>query len=239
MGEACGPGFPSKSSAGTSFAGFQAKVFLKKIAEDFDPGSRLPGFPLNPFRGSTLLISMPNSFQLSPITNRADLRLPAMLELYRLAFPLAERRRTEALLDMIGHEQMEILSIQKEADFQGFVICWQLDSTKFIEHFAISPKARGQNLGSQALQQLLARTSYPWLLEVEPPTDTVTQKRITFYERNGFALLNVAYQQPAYRPDAPALPMLLMSSERQWEPTTLHAAIEQIHRQVYNYFPSR
>jgi len=91
----------------------------------------------------------------------------------------------------------------------GFVSCWELDDICYIEHFAISHKERNKGYGEKVITKIKER--YPKIvLEVEKPTDNITHRRITFYQRNGFALSNIEYQQPAYRKEGKELPMHLM-----------------------------
>ena len=104
-----------------------------------------------------------------------------------------------------------------------------LSAVTYIEHFAIDPSYRNGQLGSSVLNYFLttycpnikskSREEYPELklvvLEVErpinPSSDELSARRIRFYERLGFSLLNFDYHQPPYHSGNEFIPMHLMS----------------------------
>jgi hypothetical protein len=47
-------------------------------------------------------------------------------------------------------------------------------------------------------------------LETELPTDEISKRRIAFYERKGFRLLDPGYKQPPYHIGGVPIPMYLM-----------------------------
>ena len=95
----------------------------------------------------------------------------------------------------------------------GFISYWQWPDAGvlFIEHFAIDPDLRGQQLGQQALAQVLSIPAAYYLLETERPTDDLSRRRIRFYERQGFQVNDFFYAQPPYQPGSPAIPMKILS----------------------------
>ncbi len=59
---------------------------------------------------------------------------------------------------------------------------------------------------------MLNMSTKPPVLEVEPPADEMSERRIGFYERLGLSLrVDYEYIQPAYSEDRKALPMRLMT----------------------------
>ena len=100
-------------------------------------------------------------------------------------------------------EQENILAFLTVYDFPGFT---------FAEHFAVSPAARNQGLGSKMLTALKKQISGRICLEVELPLTEQARKRIGFYERNGFSLNDYPYVQPPISQGRKPVPLRLMTT---------------------------
>ncbi|MGM9865461.1 MAG: GNAT family N-acetyltransferase, partial [Muribaculaceae bacterium] len=110
----------------------------------------------------------------------------------------------------------------------GLVTVWEFDGFSYVEHFAVQPGLRGAGVGSWVLSQLRE----PVILEVEPAGSTPeAERRIRFYERNGFRVLDVQYVQPPYSPELPELELKLML---RGDIEDIDAVIKTIHKNVYN-----
>ncbi len=80
----------------------------------------------------------------------------------------------------------------------------------YMEHFAIAEDKRSGGIGAKAITQLLSLCELPMIIEVEPPTDTIAIRRISFYQRLGFQICDYDYTQPAYTPNQKSLKLKLM-----------------------------
>lgn len=96
----------------------------------------------------------------------------------------------------------------------GFLFWWNLETFRYIDHFATSVAIRNQGLGKLILQQFMATNNKPILLEVELPETTINQRRIQFYERLGFKLTPHYYEVPSAEENQAPLQLLLMSSPK-------------------------
>ena len=99
----------------------------------------------------------------------------------------------------------------------GLLYWWQFNDFRYIEHFAVSQELRGRRIGERALQFFVSQSLLPVLLEVECPEERnpFALRRIAFYERNGFRVVNRPYRQPPYHAGEDWLPMrLMMAGER-------------------------
>ena len=132
---------------------------------------------------------------------------------YETAFPAHERRTFDGLLELLPCPDMHLCALVADAKWVGFIIYWQWPdvSTLFIEHIAIDPQQRNKQFGQQVIQQILQLDFTHFLLEAECPTDAISERRIGFYERQGFSLNLFAYAQPPYQRGKPDIPMKLMS----------------------------
>jgi ribosomal protein S18 acetylase RimI-like enzyme len=143
------------------------------------------------------------------ITATDDPYLPFIKELYYAAFPEAERRDWQSLLNLLGTQsEMWMQVIEEDGLAIGFWVFWVLGDFYFLEHFAVDPVLRGKRYGERIMQELMQHSQV--ILEVEPASTENALRRIAFYERLGFTLLSFPYFQPCYRDPEASYPMLLM-----------------------------
>ena len=115
---------------------------------------------------------------------------PFLIDLYEHSFPEEERRPTRDWLEMPGRDAAFCLNvIEADGVAAGMLTVWQFREFAYVEHFAVSPEMRGGGLGARALQTLVESVQVPIVLEVEPKCSTpMADRRIAFYERQGFVL---------------------------------------------------
>lgn len=116
----------------------------------------------------------------------------------------------------------------------GLLTYWDFNAFLYIEHFAIDPSMRSGGYGQRVLQHLFQTTNVPIVLEVEEPTEEMAQRRIGFYQRQGFILWKKPYLQPPYKPGDTFLPMLLMAYGNLQCEKDFDEVKNQIYREVYN-----
>ncbi len=178
---------------------------------------------------------------LERITTIDNAKIDSLFNLYQEAFPECERRDIETLKQLIEHEkQMFFCRILQNGIECGLVVYWLFDTFCYVEHLAVNLAARGNGTGSATLDVLKQRyADRPIVLEVEPlSNDTTTQKRIAFYQRNGFTIADTTYQQPPYRKGEQPFPLWIMTN-RQIDPTTIQRIENEIKQMVYWRFYSR
>ncbi len=134
-------------------------------------------------------------------------------QLYESSFPINERRpfrlHIKATLDkrfcpyVYISGQMELLAIYFYWNFLDF---------RYLEHFAVNPNYRNQGIGSKLIQMLNADKK-PIILEIEPPMDKQTKKRLNFYERNHFKHTGYGFKQLKYRQNANDLHLDLLCNK--------------------------
>lgn len=146
--------------------------------------------------------------QLLKITSGKDPRIAGVPELYEEAYPIEERTETSRLLQMIEVcPEMTFNAIMDDSDeFAGMAVIWELGICRYLLYLAVLKEKRNMGLGAAALTSLKKESGLPLLLEVELPTDDLKQRRIGFYERNGFhieaenpAILNSNHKYENYR----------------------------------------
>lgn len=138
--------------------------------------------------------------------------LDAVRELYINSFPAHERREFYELVNQLSKPNFRIFRVAHISVIVGFISVWDFIDFTFVEHFAVSPKHRGLGLGTQVMNTLIGREEKPIVLEVEPPNDFVSKKRVKFYSKFGFVILPQVYIQPSYSSNKPAVEMRLMTN---------------------------
>ena len=74
----------------------------------------------------------------------------------------------------------------------------------------------------------------PLILEIEPPCDVVSEKRLKFYEKLGFKLNNYEYYQPPLRENSKPYKLNIMSYPKKLNQKEFDEAKSVIHSKVYN-----
>ena len=132
-------------------------------------------------------------------------------EIMEASFPTDEYRpynEQKALLEESAYK----IYVHKEDDtIVAFVAIWEFHSILFIEHFAVDSNYRNSGLGSKILKEISQMTKKQICLEVEPPNNQITTRRVEFYKRNGFFLNEFPYTQPAISQGKSPVPLKIMT----------------------------
>lgn len=177
---------------------------------------------------------------------------PRFLALYNEAFPANERRlyEHEKELDTFIRERHGKFHAFSAVDgegvgtghkevvggdyyYLGFMSYWTFKDYVYIEHFAVSSEQRGRRIGTKMLEHLFKEIGDNVLIEVEYPDTPEAERRIKFYERNGFRVRKeLDYEQPPYSKDQQPVKMLLMTHGD--VKLNSHKDIEEMLHEVYN-----
>lgn len=154
-------------------------------------------------------------------------------QLYGDSFPDCERREWYDELSLMASEpRFHAMQACDDGRLVGFVTYWSFDACSYIEHLAVAKSWRCKGIGGQLLERV-ASQGKPVLLEVEPPDDEVTRRRVDFYHRHGLVLHSgIDYLQPPYAPGLPSVPMCIMTSPEMGE-DDVRAVIEILRHDVY------
>ena len=142
---------------------------------------------------------------------------PQFLQLYNETFPIDQRRIYEDEKHLENYIKMKGGKFNafaaKDGDlFLAFLSYWTFEGYTYIEHFAVNPANRGKNIGRLMLNHLFKEVSPNVLAEVEPPTDKESERRLDFYEKNGFRVRKeFNYTQPSYGKGQNPVKMLLIT----------------------------
>ncbi|GAB3970431.1 GNAT family N-acetyltransferase [Spirosoma terrae] len=155
---------------------------------------------------------------------------------YEGSFPPEERRNFDQLVQLLDLPDMHFCVLVDQSTPVGFISYWQWGDLLYVEHVAIDPEKRGQKFGEQALQQVVALQATCVVLEVELPEDSLSVRRVQFYERQGFYVNEFPYVQPPYRLNETGIPMKLLSIPAIPDSATFQQISDQINENVYRRF---
>ena len=159
--------------------------------------------------------------------------LESVREIYEASFPPKERREFFQLKQLISDRELFVNQIITDKNIvAGLCIFWVFNEFAFIEHLAVKPELRGIGIGEEALSVLREKFKII-LLETELPVDEISKRRIKFYERNGFSLLERQYFQPSYGNNKPEVELKIMSTDENISNEKLDEYLLQIRKKVY------
>ena len=162
---------------------------------------------------------------------------PFVETLMQTAFPLQERRNADLQREYTDNQpNFHTLVILIENGPIGLITYWELDGFNYIEHFAINENVRNKGYGQEALKQLKEEIEGMIVLEVEEPIDELTKRRIEFYQRQGFTIQDMPYQQPPYRKGHDWFPMKLMTLGGEDFSIQYEKVKNNIYREAYNIY---
>lgn len=174
--------------------------------------------------------------ELIRILSTSDEHWSDVVDLYTTSFPERERRNINTLEVVLTDRRFHAVKFVINNGFAALMFYWQLNNLVFLEHFAVTENNRGKNYGKQLMEWLLKLPATYFLLEVEHPFDTDSQRRIIFYERLGFSTNHFEYFQPPYRATDDPLPLLLMSKPAIENVETFQLLAKALHETVYDRF---
>lgn len=149
---------------------------------------------------------------------------------YEKTFPEDERRSKEQFLDLAENPDVFVFLIKNKDETIGYCVIWELSNFYFLEHFEVFEEFRNQKFGEKILESLQEKFE-KMILETEPDSlSEIAARRLQFYQRNGFEIVEKNYLQPSYGEGKSSLHLFLMAN---FEPENVETLIQEIHKIVY------
>lgn len=164
-----------------------------------------------------------------------DSELEVARDIYMDSFPAEERRDWT---DLMGRSRSGEIALElvKDGDCViGLVTVWHLPLADYVEHFALDRSARGKGVGSEVIDRVVDMAAdRAVVLEVEPSgANSMAARRIGFYQRHGFDLIDYEYMQPPYGKGLPWVRLMLMATK----PVDAGQVSRSLHQMVYGISP--
>lgn len=136
-----------------------------------------------------------------------------VFSIMKRSFPQEEMRNYEGQKALLNRDDYFIKTYIHKQQLAGFCAYYTCDEFIYIEHLACNPEVRGLGIGTKIVQSILTDfNDQIIILEVEPPVDKVTKKRVRFYEKLGFILNPYYHFQPSLNEGMDGVELKIMSS---------------------------
>lgn len=171
------------------------------------------------------------------ITDARNPLFSKLTSLYTEAFPPEERRELSQLTALLASEkEMYFNAVEADGELAGLFVYWDFGSFYYLEHLAVYASMRNKKIGQQVLDWVKEHLKGIRLLEAEPADTDIAARRIKYYERNGYEVVDKSYKQPSYRPGGEEFPLWVMENTGEGAREDLHARLQTIKYKVYERF---
>lgn len=141
------------------------------------------------------------------------LKFDEVFFIMKKSFPQEEMRDYEGQKALLNRDDYFIKTYVHEGKVAGFCAYYKFDNFIYIEHLACDPQVRGLGIGTKLVQEIMNDDdNRVVILEVEPPVDELTKRRVRFYEKLGFNLNPHYHFQPSLNEGMEGLELKIMSS---------------------------
>ena len=148
--------------------------------------------------------------ELRRITDAEHTMYAEALRLYDESFPLHERRERPSQESILRDPDYSFDLIFDSDEFIGLALFWEKAGFIYIEHLCILPEKRNMHYGEMTLNALKKRGSVI-ILEIDPPVDDISRRRMAFYERCGFHENSFHHIHPPYHNGFRGHELMIMS----------------------------
>lgn len=146
--------------------------------------------------------------------------------LYRSSFPIYEKRTIDDQKEAMKNEKFHCYVAVEEEKLIGIVFFWDFNKYRYIEHLAVTSDFRGKGYGSKILSKICSEEKRT-ILEIDPPIDEKSIKRLEFYKKAGFLINDYEHVHPPYRSDYRGHELLVLSYKKE---------LTDEDYEVFNYF---
>lgn len=136
-------------------------------------------------------------------------------EIYTVSFPIYEQRDELQQTKAFEDKRYHLIIKTNEDKLVSFIAYWDFKNYVYIEHLAVNSELRGQNKGSELLEDFAEFISKIAILEIDPPIDEISKKRQKFYEKLGYEVNPYIHFHPAYKEGYVPHELVVLSLNRQ------------------------
>lgn len=153
----------------------------------------------------------PEAFSL--LGNADGALFEAFFRIFEVSFPFEEQRERPAWSRALSEPACRARVYGNAENPCAILVFWHFGHCRYIEYFALDPEMRGGGRGSAILKNFIAEEpDVPVVLEIEPPEDELTTRRLRFYERLGFARCAEEHFHPPYHAGFPRQRLVVLNT---------------------------
>ena len=150
--------------------------------------------------------------EIIPIAPAQDKLWENVWQLYTSSFPQHERRSINSHRRACENPDFHTCIACEEGNLLALLFYWKHLDMIYLEHLAVNPLLRGNNIGTSLLQNFINQNPQcKIILEIDPPIDEISKNRLHFYERIGFKLTDYPYTHPSYAINGKVHPLRILS----------------------------
>ena len=154
------------------------------------------------------------------------------------SFPSDERRPKAEQTSLFDNPLYSVYVYKEENEIIGFIAIWEFSDFIFTEHLAVDQKHRNKKIGSALITYIAEKYGKRICLEVEPPIDSITERRVRFYERLGFYFNDYSYVQPPISKGKESIPLFIMSTRSHLNKSEFDKTRDTLYEKVYGVSPA-
>lgn len=155
-------------------------------------------------------------YSIHEITDTNDRYYNSFREIYSVSFPVHEQRDLQQQKIAFSTNRYHLTAEVEKDDVVSFIAWWDFPSYVYIEHFAVSPKYRGKNIGSNMIKTFAERVKKTIVLEIDPLENEISRKRLTFYEKAGYKVNPYKHTHPPYDPNNKPHELLILTLNKKF-----------------------
>lgn len=127
-----------------------------------------------------------------------DTDFDQVYEIMLASLPKAELRSYNDQKSLLNNKRYKLTTHKnKNQEIDAFMAVWEFDEYNYIEHLAVRENSRSKGIGGSILSQYLSLNSDKLVIvEVDPPIDEQSCRRVRFYENKGFVMNDFKHYQP-------------------------------------------
>lgn len=168
------------------------------------------------------------AFELKPILDVQEL-----IQFLGKCFPENEIRSAKDLEKLYQNPAYQTWCYRQNKNISAVLTGFVFDEYVFFEFLAVDDHLRGQGIGKKILSSVMKELGKPVILEVEPPCDPISQRRVHFYQRLGFHLCEEFYRMPRLDDKHGGYEFKLMSYPESLSSEQFHQRVKHIYKYVY------